>query len=254
MITQDIIDQIKDDALYIDWNVAFNGKAKGNKHLFRVAIIAQFLANKEGASREISEAGAWLHDVSLAEGNDDNPVRVRVSVEKFLERLELDNESKRRIAECAETHEGAGIAVSIEAKIVHDADALDKMGLLGVIRHTWKIVNLIEPYASSEQVFLRLQQHLKVRRENLYTQTARKLVIKLNRSLYQFFENETKAIKTLEKIMELAKSGITSDDIARQLVSESGIPELVWQLCVTHASLETMCSSATETRVGIGAR
>jgi uncharacterized protein len=255
MITQEIIDQIKDDAIYIDWNIAFNGKAKGNQHLFRVAIIAKFLAEKEGAQEEICEAGAWLHDISLVDGNDDDPIKVRASVEKFLAPLQLDNESKRRIAECAETHEGAGVAVSIEAKIVHDADALDKMGLLGVIRHTWKIVNLIEPDASPKQVFLLLQKHLKARKEKLYTETARKLVRKLNGSLYQFFENETNALKMLEDAMKHAKSGITSDDIAKGLLLKNDIPELIWQLDVTDTRLEDMLyiSSQEKTRISVGA-
>lgn len=258
MITREIIEQIKKEALYIDWNIAFKGKAQGNLHLFRVAIIAKFLAAKEEAQEEICEAGAWLHDISLAYGNDDDPIKVRASVEKFLAPLQLSNESKRRIAECAETHEGAGVAVSIEAKIVHDADALDKMGLLGVIRHTWKVVNLIEPNANPKQVFLLLQKHLKARKEKLYTETARKLVRKLNASLYQFFENETNALKTLEEVMKLAKLGITSDEIARRLLLKSDIPELIGQLDVTNARLEDIYTSTSleetqvATRVSVG--
>ena len=249
MITQEIIDQIKKDAVDIDWNVAFKGKAKGNQHLSRVAIIAQFLAEKEDADKEICEAGAWVHDVSLADGNDDDPVKVRASVEKFLARFQLDNESKRRIAECAETHEGAGVAVSIEAKIVHDADVLDKMGFLGVIRHTWKIVNLIDEYASAEEVFWLLQKHIKARKEKLYTETARKLVRQLNGSLNQFFENKRKAIKTLEKVMKLAKDGITSDDIAKELLANDDIPELVEQLYVDDARLEDWYEATEKLRV-----
>jgi uncharacterized protein len=249
MITQEIIDQIREDAVDIDWNVAFKGRARGNQHLSRVAIIAQFLAEKEEADREICEVGAWVHDVSLADGNDDDPSKVRASVEKFLARFQLDNESKRRIAECAETHEGAGVAVSIEAKIVHDADVLDKMGFLGVIRHTWKIVNLIDEQASSEKVFWLLQEHLKARKEKLYTETARQLVRKLNGSLNQFFENKTKAIKTLEEVMKLAKSDNTSDDIAKKLLSKDDIPELIRQLYVDDARLEDLYESTEKLRV-----
>src|ERR1700730_13451791 len=130
MIDQDIINQIRGHAIHMDWNIAFGGKAKENEHLFRVVTIAKFLAEKEKASRGICEAGAWLHDIGLIAGNDDDPVKVRAIAEEFLSDLSLNSESKRRIAECVETHEGAGEAVSLEAKIVHDADVLDKMGLL----------------------------------------------------------------------------------------------------------------------------
>jgi uncharacterized protein len=251
MITQEIIEQIKDYAIRVDWYIAFNGKAKGNKHLFRVAVIAQFLAEKEGAQKEICEAGAWLHDLSLVDGNDDDPTKVRASAEKFLARLPMDAESRRRIAECAETHEGAGDAVSIEAKIVHDADALDKMGLLGAIRHTWKIVNLIEPDASAKRVYALLQSHLRARQERLYTETARKLVRKLNESLQQFFADEGKAIKMLERIMQLAKAGTTSDDIAKGLLLKSDIPALIRQLCVTNELLEDLYADVEEARVSV---
>jgi HD superfamily phosphodiesterase len=241
MITQDIIDQIQEYAVFIDWNVAFEGKAKENRHLSRVVTIAKFLAEKaekEGVSREICEAGAWLHDIGLMVGNDDDPAKIRVIAEEFLSHLSLDDESKRRIADCVETHEGAREAVSIEAKIVHDADVLDKMGLLGVIRHTWKIVNLIKPDASPVEVFFTLQKHLKERREKLYTTTAKKLLSVLDESLYQFFEAETEAIKTLRMIMGLAKADHTADEIARELVLQPGHQTLMYQLCISDDILQ----------------
>ncbi len=234
MIDQDIIDQIQKPAIFIDWNVAFEGKANGNQHLSRVVTIARFLAEKEGASREICEAGAWLHDIGLMAGNDDDPAKIRAIAEEFLSHLPLDNEIiKRRIADCVETHEGAREAVSIEAKIVHDADVLDKMGLLGVIRHTWKIVNLIKPDASPAEVFFTLQKHLKKRREKLYTATAKQLLSVLDESLYQFFETKTEAIETLRMIMGLARDAHTADEIARELLLKADHQILMYQVRIT---------------------
>lgn len=252
MITQDIMEQIKNYAVYVDWNVAFKGKANGNEHLFRVVVIATFLAEKEGAQKDICEAGAWLHDISLADGNDDDPTKVRASVERFLAHLSLNNECRRRIAECAETHEGTEDAISTEAKIVHDADALDKMGLLGVIRHTWKIVNLIQPDASAKEVYVLLQKHLQARKEKLYTATARKLVRKLNESLAQFFIDEGKAVRRLESIMQLARAGITSDNIAKGLLLKEDIPALIWQLYVSNDRLEDLLANLEDMRVYTG--
>jgi HD superfamily phosphodiesterase len=239
MITSSIMNRIKRHAVSMDWDVAFGGKAKGNQHLSRVVTIAQFLAEKEEASSEICAAGAWLHDVSLIAGNDDNPVRVRAVAEEYLSGLPLNDESKRRIAECVETHEGAGEAVSLEAKIVHDADALDKMGLLGVIRHTWKIVNLIKPEAGADEVFSILQKHLKERRERLYTTTAKKLVRSLNEALREFFEDKTKAIEMLETIMQLAKAGTISDEIAKELLLKADSQSLAFQLQISRNVLQS---------------
>lgn len=239
MIYRDVIDQIREHAFHLDWNVAFGGKAKGNGHLFRVVTIAQFLAEKEEASREICEAGAWLHDIGLIAGNDDDPVKVRAIVEEYLSDLPLDSESKRRIAECVEMHEGVGEAVNLEAKIVHDADVLDKMGLLGIIRHTWKIVNLIQPDVSADEIFSILQKHLKKRRENLYTVTAKKLVNALNETMRQFFEDRTKAIEMLEMIMRLAKDGTISDKIAKALLRRTESQSLMYQLYISEDILQS---------------
>src|SRR5437870_2408299 len=90
-INQDIIDQIHQDAVFIDWYEAFEGKAYGNQHLSRVVTIAKFLAEKEGASREICEAGAWLHDIGLKAGNDNDPAKIRAIAEEYLSHLPLDN-------------------------------------------------------------------------------------------------------------------------------------------------------------------
>ena len=238
MIDRDVIDQIREHAIRMDWNVAFGGKAKENEHLSRVVTIAQFLAEKEEASREICEAGAWLHDIGLIAGNDDNPVKVRAIAEEYLSDLLLDSESKRRIAECVETHEGVGEAASLEAKIVHDADVLDKMGLLGIIRHTWKVVNLIQPDASADEVFSILQKHLKKRREKLYTATAKRLVRALKETQRQFFEDRTKAIEMLETIMQLAKDGTISDKIAKELLIKTDSQSLMYQLYITNDILQ----------------
>ena len=52
MIDRHIIDQIEEYAITMDWHVAFGGKARGNRHLFRVVTIAKFLAEKEQANWE----------------------------------------------------------------------------------------------------------------------------------------------------------------------------------------------------------
>ena len=238
MIDRAILEQIKKHALFMDWKVAFGGKAYGNQHLFRVVTIAQFLAEQEGARREICEAGAWLHDIGLTVGNDDDPAKIRSLAEEYLGSLGLNDEYKRRIAESVETHEGVSAAASLEAKIVHDADALDKMGLLGVIRHTWKIVKLIDPQASSCEIFLIVQKHLQERKAKLYTATAKKLVRDLNKMLNQFFEDKTKAIETIEIIMECAKNDLTSDEIARKLLQKTEHKLLIDQLLISHERLQ----------------
>jgi HD superfamily phosphodiesterase len=238
MIETSILTQIKEYALAMDWLVAFRGKSFGNAHLSRVVTIAGFLAEKEKARKDICEAGAWLHDIGLIVGNDDNPTKIRSIAEKYLATLSLNEDYLRRIAEAVETHEGVSAAVSLEAMIVHDADALDKMGMLGVIRHTWKIVKLINPRASSQEIFLVLQKHLKERKNNLYTSTAKMLVRDLNKALNLFFADTTNALQTIEMIMYYVKMDFISDEIAGNLLLYMDDQSLMHQLRISHEILQ----------------
>lgn len=248
MIDQTILVQIKEYALYVDWHLAFDGKAYGNQHLFRVVTIAQFLAEKEDARREICEAGAWLHDVALVAGNDDNPTVVRAIADRYLVELGLDDASRKSIAECVETHEGIGEAASLEAKIVHDADVLDKMGLLGVIRHTWKIVNLIDPDATTSEIFSRLRTHLRMRQERLYTDTAKHLVNALDQELRRFFANKASAIEMIEIVVHCARQAVISDKIARELLLNTDNRVLKHQLEISHKILEEWYAQSNTSR------
>jgi HD superfamily phosphodiesterase len=229
---------IQDYALERDWYVAFGGMSRGNRHLFRVVTIARFLSQKEQARGDICEAGAWLHDSYLALGNDDDPQRIRAEADAYLAGLALDEDSRRRIAECVEAHEGVGAAASLEAKIVHDADALDKMGLLGVIRHTWKMVNLIAREATASDIFFRLQAHLRMREKRLYTATAKQLVWVINRELPHFFAHRERAIAIIDLIMQRARLALTSDEIATELLCQTDQWGLLSQLEISQPILE----------------
>lgn len=238
MIPRNVIDQIKKQAVKADWQVAFGGKAKGNRHLSRVVTIAKFLAEKEDARPDVCEAGAWLHDIGLVDGNDDNPAKIRAYAESLLTDLPLDSQTRARIADCAETHEGTEEAVCREARVVHDADALDKMGMLGVIRHSWKIVNLIKPNSNPDEVFLILREHLAERERKLYTITAKRLVRVLNEPLQPFFANQARAVELLAMIIDSAKTGIVADEIANMPFLKEFRSTLMQQANVTDTILQ----------------
>ena len=132
---------IKRLAIETDWNGAFSGKSMGNRHLFRVVKLARHMAKRLGAEAEIVEAGAWLHDTALPSGNDYSYKRNKQIVEKLLKDFQLSEKESGTIAECVASHEGTKRPRTLEAKIVHDADVLEKTGILGIIRHTWKLTN-----------------------------------------------------------------------------------------------------------------
>lgn len=177
MVNRKTLLQIKKLGVQIDWNDAFAGKSKGNKHLFRVVKLARFMGQKLGADAFIVEAGAWLHDTALPSGNDYDSEKNKKIVKNILKNVDLSEEELEKISECVACHEGTGKATTLEAKIVHDADVLEKSGILGIIRHTWKLTNSgkVSPDNITDKTAKDIVDHLKWRGEMLQTPLGKKI-------------------------------------------------------------------------------
>lgn len=220
MLNNKIIQKIKGDAVRLDWEVAFGGKANGNRHLFRVNKIIKYLLKKEGGDRDITITGGWVHDVSLAWGSDYDEAQVEKRTKKFLKKYKgLHNDEVEEITSCATFHENGGKFLSIEAKIVHDADVIDKSGPLGVIRHVWKMTNMIEGRIIETKADLdNLQKHLNKREVSLYTVSAKRMVNKLNVERSGFFKSEKEALALIKLISLMTIKDKTSDEIAKFII------------------------------------
>lgn len=109
-------------------------------HLHRVVKTAREIAATESARLEIVLPGAWLHDcVCLPKNSPLRPRASTLSAEKaavFLERFDYPIEDIKHIRHTIEAHSfSAGIMpVSLEAKVVQDADRLDALGAIGIAR------------------------------------------------------------------------------------------------------------------------
>ena len=219
----DLIDKIGKEAVRLDWEEAFGGKSYGNTHLYRVNKIAKYLQMKEGGDLFIVLVGAWVHDVSLATGSDYDSERVAKETRKFLGNYDLSDQEKEAIVDCAAGHESENTQKSIESMIVHDADAIDKCGSLGIVRHIWKTTNMLKNRVLKGEADLSdLEKHLKTRQANLMTKTAKKLVEKLNLEGEKFFRDRKSAILMMEKISTLAWGGMNADKIVAELEKTSG--------------------------------
>ena len=105
-------------------------------HINRVRNLALKIAGKEGGDGFVIEMSALLHDV------DDWKINNEENSSKALEWLKIikipDSVSKRILDVIGQvSFKGAGVkneAVSIEAKIVQDADRLDAIGAIGIAR------------------------------------------------------------------------------------------------------------------------
>lgn len=210
-----LLSQIATEALRNDWETAFDGKSYGNKHLLRVNKIIKLLLKKISANNFIALTGGWVHDVSLAYGDDSNAKEVRTVTRKFLQKFSLTREEIDLIAECAYSHETGFKNISLEAKIVHDADVIDKSGFLGFIRHIWKTTNLIKKNTlSTPQDLESIISHLFDRESNLFLSFSKQIVTKRNRELNNFINNRKQSLLFMASVSKYAIGGVIADKIA----------------------------------------
>lgn len=230
------IQKIKKLALEIDHHVAFDGKSLGNKHLSRVVEISLFLCEKLKADKDVVEVAAYLHDVALPTEKDDD----YITNKKLIKEIFSDSGTTfgqtfiSRVAEAVASHEGTMLPKTLEAKIIHDADVIEKTGLLGIIRHTWKLTNQgkIDPKNIRDKDIALITEHIKWRQSILQTELAKKISAKSNRSM---------SVNTLRKIIpiisQLASEGIITEKIAKRiepLLNERQIKSLVNQLTLAY--------------------
>lgn len=212
MIDDDMLERIRDYAIHMDWDVAFGGKSRGNQHLIRVNKIATHLAGLKKARLNICIAGGWLHDIGLVRGNRHHCFTGAPLAREHLEGLGLDRAIIERIVHCIEAHDGEIVAETQEAKVVHDADTIDKMGPFGFIRHVWKmsLVEVMTPSQLRESV----GKHIAERGSKIYFRESKAMVRPFNSVLNEFMEDDVTSERIIRIITENASRGVPSERVA----------------------------------------
>ena len=109
-------------------------------HSLRVARLAHRICEAESAEGDVAVAAALLHDLVWVPKNHKNSYRTAEMSAQLAPTLciglPLLEEKSGRIVECILTHSfsGGGIAASLEARIVQDADRLEAIGAIGLAR------------------------------------------------------------------------------------------------------------------------
>lgn len=104
-------------------------------HVDRVARNAALLAKLEGADADVCVAAAYLHDLDRV-GSKDTLADARA----HLAAIGAPTEWSGRVLEAVERHKdksfapGGKRAMSLEAKVVGDADKLEAIGAIGIAR------------------------------------------------------------------------------------------------------------------------
>ena len=134
------------DTLRIKVNKYFSADACGQNidHLERTLNYALYLQSKEGGDRTVVGISAFIHDVHRIMGAEQNrfvtPKESLPVVKSFIEDLDITDKQKEHILYAIEHHEeysfgDVGVKVTdIESKILQDADNLDAIGAIGIVR------------------------------------------------------------------------------------------------------------------------
>jgi len=119
-----------------------NDQAHGRSHIERVLKSAKEIGKREGADLEIIEVATILHDMFESKETHSNIEGFRHEVQGALEAkrvlgtLGFDRQFIEAVSHCIESHRKrtGPEPRTIEAKCVFDADKLDCIGAIGVLR------------------------------------------------------------------------------------------------------------------------
>jgi len=185
----------------------------GWPHVKRVQRLCSRLSKGlKDVDYEVVEVSALLHDIGKYMEKESNALdHGRISAEmaeEFLHSIEFDVEKVKAVCHAIRVHTHGEEPHSLEAKLLHDADMLDKMGAVGIATIFIKaclVGTTIEEAAESWQnpskgSFVGLHA-LWLQKPHFYTKTAGNLAKRRNRIVYAFF-------KQLEKEIELADAQV----------------------------------------------
>ena len=153
-------------------------------HTERVRKYALFLAEKENADRKIIEIAAVLHDIGYClEGFNNHSKNSIIVAREFLDKFNVPN--SERILTVIDHHGKEPKA--LEEKIIMDADALDRIGPIGVIRmviHFYRDEKIIDTDKLIEKSKNLIEKSIK----SLNTESAKKIAKSKVVNLNAFFE------------------------------------------------------------------
>jgi len=125
--------------------VGFDDPAHGWEHIERVYKLALYIAEQESADTFIVGIAALLHDIGRL-SNEQKQHHAESSVimaREILSTFDINTNRRQAILHAIATHSfSLGIEPrTLEAKVLQDADRLDSLGAIGVLR--WAITGTV---------------------------------------------------------------------------------------------------------------
>ena len=109
-------------------------------HILRVYKNARIIGREEDADMQVLLLSALLHDVGSKKKHitlqGESEGLGRKTVEAFLESIGLEEGARKKVLYAVDVHRFSGkiVPVTLEARILQDADRLDAIGAIGIAR------------------------------------------------------------------------------------------------------------------------
>ncbi|OLE70116.1 hypothetical protein AUF78_07795 [archaeon 13_1_20CM_2_51_12] len=200
--------------------------AHGRSHIERVLRTALEIGNREGADLEIIEISAILHDIFASKEKHFGVEGFRHEIEaskearNILKTLGLADKTVDAVCHCIESHRkrtGKIQPQTIEAKCLFDADKLDCVGAVGIVRSAFMALDHGQEFYKQEDIddyerrnirpdgtIIDYAQHssnleyelsLKEVAKRMYTETGRKLAKERSSFMDEFYSRLGKELK-----------------------------------------------------------
>ncbi|MFD2305835.1 HD domain-containing protein [Enterococcus termitis] len=203
------LQQIKDIKTFVQLKTKDDRSGHGMDHIERVVRNAQKIAQTEDCDHFVVTAAAYLHDIADDKLVTDQEQAYQEMI-TFLQTHQISTERIKHIMyiiqnlSFSQELEGGKATLSIEGKIVQDADRLDAMGAIGIIRTIYygghKGNKIYDPeipprtlqkksdYRNESTVINHFYEKILLLNERLNTAYAKKIGQKRQRFLEDFLE------------------------------------------------------------------
>ncbi len=205
----DLIEDIKQKAK----NFFLNSKGSHDwEHTMRVYNLCIHIGKKENAGMEVLKLAAILHDIGRAQQDDCNGgiCHAEKGAEIAKELLtKVGYKKSEKVIHCIKTHRFRknNIPVSIEAKILFDADKLDSIGAVGIgraflfageigakLHNKYADINKTEEYSKDDTAYREYIVKLRKIKDRMLTKEGKRLAKERHKFMDDFFERLNKEV------------------------------------------------------------
>jgi len=205
----------------------FGGKSGSHDwdHSVRVLENCKILGNKLGADLFVLELATYLHDIGRKEevktgGRVCHAQKGAQAARKILAKLGCEKNLADAVIHCVECHRSKDEKkpVSIEAKVLFDADKLDALGAIGIVR-LFLFANEVgagihnqesdlaktRAYSQEDTAFREFYLSVRHLKDKMITEPGRELALERHNFMVSFFENLFQEIAAKETFWEMLK-------------------------------------------------